>query len=801
MDKQRRSYSNRIRTAPKEQLDAQRREFLNLANAEPNLGFPGPIGDPVSQPSPELDHVLVSREDGTKGWSQRPVGLKIDGDLSQIINKHRFDEGFVPTLENLRFGEILINAYDAKLFIRTLIDGNEGIAEIETGVQGIQGPQGTQGVQGERMPFIPIDVVGSVPNVNGTYPGGGPNNPQGALGFYFPSATIGSAVFDETTSNVWVQVGTTWINVGLLRGPQGIQGVIGPQGIQGRVGSQGFVGPQGIRGPIGSQGTQGTQGLQGIQGNIGRSLRLLGTVDEVTDIPLYPSAAPGTEVGDAYIVLNGGNIYIWNGTTWFNGGRIIIQGTQGTQGTQGVQGLQGLRGFSLKLIGTYNDPDVPITAEYLQLTYPDAEPFSAVVDISSGNGELWQTFGDGAWTKIGPVSVQGVQGLQGIQGAQGTQGIQGAQGTQGIQGQVGKPLRIIGTYNDPSEPISSEILNDLFPQAEAFDSVVDNSLGNSFLWVKNELGICEEIGLIGVQGTQGVQGTLGIQGIQGFEGPQGIQGFEGLQGVQGNLGIQGIQGLQGLQGPKAAYIYSETPPPSPEVGDIWFYSSTGIKFQWIFDGDGFQWVEIIAMLQGPQGLQGSLGSSGPQGTQGIFGTNAVYSDATPQPLGTASPGTVSSASRADHVHVLPTLSTLGLGTTSTPQFGGLGLGVALASGWDLQANGGVLQNRSTITISGSTYTLDVQSANEFVTGAAIAGATTINLSNIASIPNGYVWRGVLSFSYTGGTVSWFTGNTGYTVKWDGGTAPTLTASDLETVVITVVGGGTTIEVTAQQGRA
>jgi hypothetical protein len=60
---------------------------------------------------------------------------------------------------------------------------------------------------------------------------------------------------------------------------------------------------------------------------------------------------------------------------------------------------------------------------------------------------------------------------------------------------------------------------------------------------------------------------------------------------------------------------------------------------------------------------------------------------------------------------------------------------------------------------------------------------------------------VLSFSYTSGTISWFTGNAGYTVKWDGGTAMTPTANDVEKVVIEVVGGGTTIEVAPLKGRA
>lgn len=152
-----------------------------------------------------------------------------------------------------------------------------------------------------------------------------------------------------------------------------------------------------------------------------------------------------------------------------------------------------------------------------------------------------------------------------------------------------------------------------------------------------------------------------------------------------------------------------------------------------------------------------------------------------------------------------TLASARLGTTGTPQFAAIGLGVAADPNWDLKNAGGTIDIRSSLTVSAGVYTVDVQAANEFVTGAAIAGATTINLSNLANIPSGYVWRGVLSFSYTSGTISWFTGNisAGATVKWDGGTAMTPTASDVETVAITVVGTGSatvTIEVAALKGR-
>ncbi len=62
-------------------------------------------------------------------------------------------------------------------------------------------------------------------------------------------------------------------------------------------------------------------------------------------------------------------------------------------------------------------------------------------------------------------------------------------------------------------------------------------------------------------------------------------------------------------------------------------------------------------LQGDKGDTGDDGPKGDKGDQGDPGTPAVYSDATPQPLGTAGPGDDAAASRADHVHPLPPVAT------------------------------------------------------------------------------------------------------------------------------------------------
>jgi hypothetical protein len=143
---------------------------------------------------------------------------------------------------------------------------------------------------------------------------------------------------------------------------------------------------------------------------------------------------------------------------------------------------------------------------------------------------------------------------------------------------------------------------------------------------------------------------------------------------------------------------------------------------------------------------------------------------------------------------------LGIGSTASIQFSSIGIGTPAISGFNLALANGIIQRRNTVTSIGGSYTIDIQSGNEFVTGATIAGVTTFHLSNLANLPNGYIWRGVLSFAYSSGIVSFFTRNSGYTVKWDGGTVMTPTAGETEKIVIEVVGGTNTIEVAPLKGR-
>ena len=69
-------------------------------------------------------------------------------------------------------------------------------------------------------------------------------------------------------------------------------------------------------------------------------------------------------------------------------------------------------------------------------------------------------------------------------------------------------------------------------------------------------------------------------------GPSGPTGATGPTGVTGATGPTGV-GATGATGPNGVFLVSDTPPVSPNVGDIWFESDSGKTFVYF---DSF-WVE------------------------------------------------------------------------------------------------------------------------------------------------------------------------------------------------------------------
>ena len=106
-------------------------------------------------------------------------------------------------------------------------------------------------------------------------------------------------------------------------GSTGIQGVTGPTGPTGSTGPTGATGANStVTGPTGPTGATGPQGV---------AVDLKGSVALIANLP-----PTGNTVNDAYIVDQDGDLYVWNGTSWYSAGQIV--GPQGPTGPTGATG-------------------------------------------------------------------------------------------------------------------------------------------------------------------------------------------------------------------------------------------------------------------------------------------------------------------------------------------------------------------------------------------------------------------------------------------------------------------------------
>lgn len=198
----------------------------------------------------------------------------------------------------------------------------------------------------------------------------------------------------QDTKDVWIWTGSKFENFGKLQGPKGDTGEQGIQGIQGSKGDkgdQGIQGIQGIQGPkgdkgekgdIGLKGDKGEQGPKGEPGEDGTSVKILGKVNNESELP-----QEGNNIGDAYII--GLNIWVFSkNNSWINVGEFV-----GPKGDTGEQGLKGDKG---------------------------------------DKGEKGDTGLKGDKGDTGAVGPQGPKGDQGIQGIQGPKGDKGDPGKDGV---------------------------------------------------------------------------------------------------------------------------------------------------------------------------------------------------------------------------------------------------------------------------------------------------------------------------------------------------------------------------------
>ena len=203
-------------------------------------------------------------------------------------------------------------------------------------------------------------------------------------------------------------------------------GTPGPQG------PEGPQGPQGNTGPQGPQGIQGPQGPSGEDGEDGTGVTILGSFNNVSQLPATGSP------GDSYLI--DGDLYVWSATSnsWENVG--TIQGPQGNTGAQGPQGPQGNTGpqGATGPAGPQG-PQGATGATGAQGPQGNTGPQGATGPIGpqGPQGEVGATGATGPQGNTGPQGATGPMGPQGEDGATGATGPQGNTGPQGPQGATG----------------------------------------------------------------------------------------------------------------------------------------------------------------------------------------------------------------------------------------------------------------------------------------------------------------------------------------------------------------------------
>ncbi|WP_416037472.1 BppU family phage baseplate upper protein [Lactococcus formosensis] len=136
----------------------------------------------------------------------------------------------------------------------------------DTGLTGPKGDTGPQGIQGAQGPKGETGEAGTGVTIKGSFETEEQLPPTGESGDAY---LVGGDLF------VWD--GTSWINVGTIKGPRG---ATGPQGEQG---TQGPIGPKGDKGDKGPQGATGPQGEPGSLEETIKSLKITDLNSSVKD--------------------------------------------------------------------------------------------------------------------------------------------------------------------------------------------------------------------------------------------------------------------------------------------------------------------------------------------------------------------------------------------------------------------------------------------------------------------------------------------------------------------------------------
>ena len=555
----RRYLSDAVEVNKPDEVSPDRYRFLELKDAEPNLGLPQFAGQ-----------ILATDAEGNRTWITAPK-----------IEAYPRD----PQSEDGIEGQAWINASSGDVFVKDtgawVLRGN------------IKGPIGEQGPVGEGLRVLgAFDTTTELPagaaigdayivdqslwvwgnnaqwNDTGIIVGpegppgdqaivniseAEPVNPEPGEFWLDPNVDIEyTSLYELAVANGFS--GTIEEYLDSLVGPQGEQGEQGPIGSQGVKGDEGPRGPQGVVGPRGPEGPQGAQGPLGPTGDDGPAgpqgepgFTVLGALDNTSQLP-DPSVSSN---GDGYLV--GTNLWLFDGTQWNDLGDLSgppgpagppgpegpagpdgpagpegpegpvgldgPPGPEGPVGPEGPDGPEGPAGQGINVQGELNNQgELPINAD------------SFAGEAYLIQGDLWIFSAVDGWQNVGniqgPEGPQGPPGPDGPAGPIGPEGPEGPQGALGPRGEAGPPLAIQGTL------------------ASTGDLPATGNPGEGYL-INGELHVWNEDAQVwdNVGDLQGPAGEDGPEGAQGPAGPAGPQGAVGPEGPAGPAGADGVAEL------------------------------------------------------------------------------------------------------------------------------------------------------------------------------------------------------------------------------------------------------------------
>jgi hypothetical protein len=476
------------------------------------------------------------------------------------------------------------------------------------GYAGSVGPQGCLGYVGSQgnpgADGTSVRIVDSVADAS-------------ELAVYDTSVLVlGDGIIQEDTGHLQVWTGSSFSDVGQVKGDQGYTG------------SQGCQGPQGCAGYAGSAGSIGCQGPMGYTGSGGNATYVSNTAPiELNTGTLWFNSITGrtyVRFDDAWVDSNPAELG-YTGSIGYAGsagpigpqgcaGNTGFAGSIGFTGSAGICGSQGCQGYTGSQGYCGSQGDIGYTGSAGICGSQGCQGYTGSQGYCGSQGDIGYTGSQGICGYTGSVGFTGSQGYCGSQGCTGYTGSIGAcgytgstgyVGSQGIRGDNGTSVTIIGSVAD---------INDLNAYntsgLKISDGLIQKDTGHLHVWTGNSW---DDVGnIIGYTGSQGVIGYTGSLGDTGYVGSQGDLGYTGSLGYSGSLGYCGSQGYTGSQG-DLGYTGSQ--------GDLGYAGSQGDLGYAGSQGDlGYAGSQGDLGYVGSQGYTGSQGDLGYVGSQGYTGS-------------------------------------------------------------------------------------------------------------------------------------------------------------------------------------